>query len=399
MFKNADVVFANNTPKYRYMKKHMMYALKQYGDGLKHLESQTAKCGTELLEKFAAHGNNAFDPYSLLQTCVAILMMNLAYGESSQPDVDKIIEADAKIEELFEPTGIYLLLDIFPALRFILPTMRKAYSDLVDATNNLHEICIKLTESRKKKLSQGNQQPEFYIDHFLSLKNKQILDRKKDKDIIIDDDNVNLMGINVLLGGISGTTNTLYILLGILVNHPTMQDRAFEEITSVLGGRIPTIGDKGKLPFIEALILETFRYSAFAPLLVPHYTTKQTELYGYLIPENTAIFSNVWNLQHDERYWDHPWVFDPLRFIENESIVPADHESKQRILMFSAGKRQCPGELYAKNRLFILVTMMLHKYKFLGAKGFPKPKHDPREYLSSLGLQIKPYHFCVQARK
>ncbi len=125
---------------------------------------------------------------------------------------------------------------------------------------------------------------------------------------------------------------------------------------------------------------------------------KGGELNGYLVPENTIIFLNIWNLHHDERYWDDPWVFNPLRFIKNGEIVSADHETKQHTLIFGAGRRQCPGEVFAKNRLFILVTMMLQKYKFLAAEGFPKPRHDPREYDSNLSLKIKPYHMCVQPR-
>ncbi len=87
-----------------------------------------------------------------------------------------------------------------------------------------------------------------------------------------------------------------------------------------------------------------------------------------------------------------------LRFIENDAIVPEGHETKKRMLIFGAGRRECVGERVAKNRLFILVTMMLQKYKFLAAEGFPIPRHDPREYDSKMGLTIKPYHLCVQPR-
>ncbi len=374
-----------------------MYAIKQYGDGLKHLESMSIRCGAELLQMFEAHGTEAFDPYHLLRTCVATIMMNLTYGKSQQTDVNEISRDVAKMEVLFEPGGVYLFLDIFPALRFILPSMREAYRNLLKVANNIHTICNKLTDSRWNILL-DNSQPKFYIDHFIHLKNKQLFDGKSHTDIFLDDDSINSAGVDLLLGGTLTTSNALYILLGILVNHPEIQDRAYKEINSVLGGRTPKIEDKMLLPFVEALILETFRYSAFAPLLIPHYTKRGGELNGYLIPENTAIFLNIWNLHHDERYWENPWVFNPLRFIENDAIVPPDHKTKQRMMIFGAGQRLCPGEIFAKNRLFILVTMMLQKYKFLVAEGFPKPRHDPREYDSNTILAIKPYNLCVQSR-
>ena len=381
------------------MKKQVMHAIRQYGDGLKHLESQSIKSGTELLQKFQSYGTNAFDPYSLIRTCLTTIIMSLAYGKCSPPDVEAIHQEEDKLGALFEPAGAYLLLDIIPSLRFIVPSMKRAYKDLLDVADKIHGICNKLTNSRREILHLDNPQRKFYIDHFLSLKNKQIMDHKAHTKLTIDDDNIYLMGTELLLAGISTTSYVLYALLGILVNHPQIQDRAFEEITSVLGDRPPTIDDKKHMPYMEAVILETLRYTGFTALLVPHYTKKGGELGGYFIPENTVIFVNIWNLQHDERYWDRPWVFDPLRFIENDDIVPADHKNRQRVLVFSAGRRHCPGEIFAKNRLFILVTIMLQKYRFLAAEGFPKPKHDPRDYDYVLNLKIKPYHVCVQSRK
>ncbi len=237
------------------------------------------------------------------------------------------------------------------------------------------------------------------VDYFLNLKNKQVLGLKSEKDMKMDDDDIQGMGMEVLMPGSITTFNVLYVLLAILANHPRVQDRAFEQITSVLGGKTPTIGDKKSLPYIEALVLETFRYSVLGPFLIPHYTKKGGQINGYLIPENTIIFPNIWNLHHDNRYWDDSWEFDPERFIENGAIVPIDHEMKQRVLIFGAGRRQCEGEIFAKNRLFILVTMMLQKYKFLPAEGFPKPRHDPREYESHITLKIKPYRICVEPRR
>ncbi len=397
LFKNSDVVFADNTPKFRYMKKEMMTAIRQHGDGLKHIESMSIKCGTQLLNQFAAQGSRAFDPFNMLRTCTATIMMNLVYGSSTPQDVDTFIEKENKMVEFFDPASHYMLLDIFPALRFILPSMRKAYNDCIREMNALHQLLNKYTEKRKEVVETS--QAQVFIDHFLNLQDKSMVDSKSQQDITISYDNVIMMGTDMMIAGMSITANVLYILLGILVNHPHVQDRAYEEIMSVLGERTPSIEDKENLAYLEALVWETFRYSALSALLVPHYNKQETRLKGYLIPKNTAIFINIWNLHHDERFWRDPWVFDPQRFLQNGSIVPADHKNKQRILLFSAGRRQCPGEAFTKNRIFILLTMMLQKFKFLPAEGFPKPKHDPREYDPKVNLQIQPYHLCVEVRK
>ena len=95
------------------------------------------------------------------------------------------------------------------------------------------------------------------------------------------------------------------------------------------------------------------------------------------------------------RYWDEPWLVNPDRFIENGSIVPPDHPNKQRIFSFGTGRRSCPGEQFAKNRMFLMVIMMLQKFKFLPAEGEPRPQTDPHDYM----FGIKPYKVQVQLRK
>ena len=393
LFNDCDVAMVNNTRKYRYMKKEMLIAIRQHGIGLKRAESISIKCGTDLLHRFTKQGPKSFDPFYMLRTCTADIMMNHIYGSSTRQDIETIITKEESLAPFFDQASIYMLLDILPGLRFILPSMKKACKDFVCERDAIFQICQKYTE--KRRLAHTSQ-PNCFIDHFLNLQDRPTPDGKF---VAIDYDNVLILGLEMLLAGFVSSANALYILLGILANHPGIQDRAYDEIISALGEQTPTMQDKDILPYIEALIWETLRYGAFAALSFPHYTKSGGKLKTYSIPPDTIIFVNIWNLHHDERYWDKPWEFLPQRFLANGSIVPPDHKNKKRVLPFGGGRRQCAGELIARNHIFILATMMLQKFKFLPARGFPKPKHDPREYDSKVNLQIKPYHIGVQVRK
>ena len=45
------------------------------------------------------------------------------------------------------------------------------------------------------------------------------------------------------------------------------------------------------------------------------------------------IWINVFNLHHDERYWDKPWDFIPERFLDEEGrLVTADHPNRRRYM-------------------------------------------------------------------
>ncbi len=85
--------------------------------------------------------------------------------------------------------------------------------------------------------------------------------------------------------------------------------------------------------------------------------------------------------------------------MENGNIIAADHPKKQRLFMFGAGRRSCPGEQFAKNRIFILLTMMLQRFRFLPAPGEQEPQTDPHDYMAGLPMTMKPYKMQLKPRK
>ena len=393
MFKNSDIAFVDNTPKQRYMKQEMISAIKA-GDELQDPEATCLKCGEELLQMFKAQGTKPFRPRDPLRECTTKIFLELCYGPVSQEDVIKMHTLELEMFRCLAQGGIFLMLDILPSLRYIIPSLQKGYRDLVKVSNDLNELGRKLTAARAAVFEKSR--PHVYIDQFLSLKNKVVSD--PESGFVVHTGNVHQMGLELVIGGTETMGTIIHTLLGILVHHPEIQDRAYEDIISVLGAKPPTLKDQALLPYIQAMILEVFRISSYFVFLVPRYAKKETSLNGYLIPENTIIFPNIWSLHHDERYWQNPWEFNPLRFMENGAILPLHNQVRQRMMMFGKGPRSCPAEDLSKDHLFLLITMMFQKYKFLPAEGYPKPKHDPHTYKLLFTLQTEPYYMCVQPR-
>jgi len=51
-----------------------------------------------------------------------------------------------------------------------------------------------------------------------------------------------------------------------MVLHPEIQQKAWNEIDSVIGReRLPTFEDRSKLPFVENIVQETFRWMPVVP--------------------------------------------------------------------------------------------------------------------------------------
>ena len=82
-----------------------------------------------------------------------------------------------------------------------------------------------------------------------------------------------------------------------------------------------------------------------------HKSIKDTEISGFKIPQNTNTWVNTWALLHDKEVWQHPFTFNPDRFLDDEGcFVDADHASRVKNLAFSAGPRVCPGEVFSRAR-------------------------------------------------
>ena len=90
--------------------------------------------------------------------------------------------------------------------------------------------------------------------------------------------------------GTETTTLTLHWAVAALAEHPEIQERIAQEIDDVIGrDRLPSLDDKGTLPYTEATLLELLRYGSVVPLGVPHAVLTDTSLSEYPIDLNGCV--------------------------------------------------------------------------------------------------------------
>ncbi len=394
-FSDSDVVFGSDTPRWRFMKKQMIISLRQCGDGLKQLEAMTLKHGEEMLQEMEKFNGKAFNPFDLILMTASTITLTLMYGCTTKQDTRDIIDVSKQILDVFCHSGPYMMLDVFPFLRYIVPSVKKAYQNFMFVVNKANTHYANKTAARKEIYH--HPEVDFFIDHFLKLQEMSKINEDKSK--TVEERDIISMGIDIFNAGVSTTSRTLQMMLAVLVNHQEIQDRAYNEIFRVIGKQKPRLKDRMSLPYVEALILETMRYHSVAMFGAPHVARCDTNLDGYFIPKGSFVFANLWGMHHDERYWDQPWEFRPSRFIEEGVVVSPNHKNKQRLLPFGAGRRQCAGEVYARNRLFLLTCLLLQKFKFIPAEGHSLPCHDPRDSCKAdILLKMKPYKLSVHLR-
>jgi cytochrome P450 len=74
-----------------------------------------------------------------------------------------------------------------------------------------------------------------------------------------------------------------------------MQRKAQEEIDRVLGpGRLPTVADRGNLPYVDAVVKEVLRWHPVAPMGIPHMSVDDDTWEGFYIPKGSLIMPNIW---------------------------------------------------------------------------------------------------------
>ncbi|TEB34027.1 cytochrome P450 [Coprinellus micaceus] len=95
--------------------------------------------------------------------------------------------------------------------------------------------------------------------------------------------------------GADTTVSSATGLLLVLAMHPEVQKRAQIEVDSATGGkRLPLMGDREKLPYVNALVKELGRWYTVVPLGLAHVAAEDAEYDGYLIPKGTFVMTNSW---------------------------------------------------------------------------------------------------------
>uniref|UniRef100_A0ABM0GP89 Cytochrome P450 2B11-like n=1 Tax=Saccoglossus kowalevskii TaxID=10224 RepID=A0ABM0GP89_SACKO len=123
-----------------------------------------------------------------------------------------------------------------------------------------------------------------FIDACLAETMKQ--DGNKD----LTDDQLKHTLADLFAAGTETTATTLKWGLLLMVLHPEIQDRVFNEIDQAVGAnRLPRLDDRKNLSYTEATLLEIQRFGSIAPLSLPHCALKDTSLGGYTIPKGTEL--------------------------------------------------------------------------------------------------------------
>ncbi|XP_002730381.1 cytochrome P450 1A5-like [Saccoglossus kowalevskii] len=362
-----DITFGNYSAKWKLQRKIGHQAIRNYASGDK-LESLIRYDAFPSFQRAVARENGKpFRPHSLIYLLVGNIILSMCLGkkfENDDPEFLKILEV---LNNLDQAIGNGLVADFVPIFRYI-PTpgvnrLKKVLKEWFNLIQN------QVNES-KGKFDSGNNDVKSLIDDLLSIQRKAEL-AGEDLAKQLTDVNLRQTLADLVGGGLDITISLLDWAVAFLTYYPDVQFKVQSEIDDVIGdGRLPLLSDKGKLPYCEAVIRELLRIRPVVPLSVPHATTVDTSVGGYVVPKDTWIWCNLWNVHMNEKHWDKPEEFRPERFLDADGALLPHPDS---FMPFSAGRRVCMGEALAKNELFLIFTSLFQNYTFKVPPGSKKP--------------------------
>ena len=93
----------------------------------------------------------------------------------------------------------------------------------------------------------------------------------------------------------------------------------------------------------------------------------------------------------DETIWGDPFEFRPERFINEEGRFV----KHPYVIPFASGKRSCPGELLARQELYLFTGNLVKQFHFLPPHGVERLDEDPiRDWIRA----PKPYNVNIIPR-
>ncbi|XP_076301481.1 methyl farnesoate epoxidase [Lasioglossum baleicum] len=341
--------------------------LRQFGLGkhsMEHILQQDASTLTNMLIQLTTDGK-PINIYSFV--CTAIFSHVWFILEGTKFDVGnetpQLKEAISVLKDLLKGSNIFGgIVSYLPFLRHFFPRLT-GYTLFQERQKRIDKFLADVI-TRHKNEQQFGERTNF-VDSYLEEIDIQ---RKKSPDSFFTENQLKYALKDLFAASVDTTDNMIGFIIVYLVVYRDVQLKVQDEIDVTIGRDIcPSVSDKNRLPYLNAVLTEVSRLANITPTSIPHRALSDSNLLGYEIKRNCTLLANYKSVHLDKEHWGDPEVFRPERFINQEGQFVDD----PWVMPFGIGRRKCPGEIVAKNTVFLFVACLLQKLNFTLPENHP----------------------------
>uniref|UniRef100_A0A1W7HBV2 Cytochrome P450 n=1 Tax=Scoparia dulcis TaxID=107240 RepID=A0A1W7HBV2_SCODU len=268
------------------------------------------------------------------------------YGSDSSQEIKDMVWKNT------EASGKPNLADYFPFLRPVDPQGLLRRKTLI--YKKFFEIFDGIIGQRlqSRRASGGPMSKNDMLEALLDL------NQKNESELSFNE--INHLLLDLFIAGTDTSSTTIEWVMTELMSNPEKMVKVRNELLNVVGQneRVQE-ADISRIPYLQAVIKETFRLHPVVPFLLPHKATEDIEINGRVIPQNAQVLVNVYAIGRDANLWPEPDRFVPERFLEQEINYHGRHFE---LIPFGSGRRICPGLPLAHRMVHLVIASLIHNF-------------------------------------
>uniref|UniRef100_A0A665UCJ1 Cytochrome P450 2J6-like n=1 Tax=Echeneis naucrates TaxID=173247 RepID=A0A665UCJ1_ECHNA len=373
--RNQGIIFTNGHL-WKEQRRFALFTLKYFGVGKRSLESSILNEFIYLSKEFANEKGKPFNPHYIINKAVSNIICSLVFGQRFDYCDEKFLKMTHLVDKVAQIEGsIWTQVSQMKSKMFTVVVI-----DFVTHISKYLKI-----EMHSSNLDPS--EPRDFIDCYLNEIQKDGV-----VDSVFHEENLVTCVFDLFVAGTETTSTTLRWALLYMAKYTEIQEKVQAEIDRVIGqSRQPSMEDRPKLPYTDAVIHELQRISNIVPLSLPHVTKREVQLEGYKIPKGVTVIPNLTSVLFDKSTWETPYTFNPGHFLNKEGKFV----KQAAFIPFSLGKRACLGENLARMELFLFFTSFMQRFTFSMPPGM-EPVFKPQ---ASITLKPSEYEICITQRE
>ncbi|XP_022302775.2 cytochrome P450 2E1-like [Crassostrea virginica] len=384
VFRNAGV-FSSSGPLWKEHRTFGLTSLRSLGFGKRNLQTRIFEEIEYFLAEVESHHGEPFDIQDLVSKSISNVISALVFGKRFELSDPTSAEMCSLLNAFVRSTAFQSPVNFFPFLRH-LPGDLFGSKKLMKDFDRIFEIMYKILGEHRSTFDENNIRD--FIDCYLKeQKNKN----EAYKEHTFSDEQLISTLVEFFSAGMETTSTATQWGILYLMHNQEIQTRMRKEIeNAVASGRFPTLEDKPKLPYCEAVCYEVLRMGNVAPTTAPHALKNDVTLNGFVIPKEATLFIDLDSINMDPEAFPDPFSFKPERFLSEDGKLTGT----EKIGSFSLGRRVCMGESVAKMELFLFMTSLIQRFEIHNEAGKPLPSLE-----GILGLTYAPQNFAASYKK